>query len=296
MDTYIVRNIEDFNKVYHLLKSSAAVGSIPERYMVGFDIEYISKSNHRESFDKVNWVSKSSNIDNVVCLIQIATSTICLIIHLPSFTYQNIISNRRLVNLITKDSWIKVGIGIDNDLNIVSQNLGLGQCGGGIELVNICLLAKISKPNLISVYNRVFNDNIDKDSSICDWSQFLDERSIEYAARDGYYSYMLGKSILQPAIDKLANISKSDGPVINIINRNISPNQFINYVGKLGEYAIRNSHSPPSYIDANSCNNDEYKFVCECKFLTFSVSGYGNNKKTAKQNAAKLILDCTSML
>ncbi|CAH2015600.1 unnamed protein product [Acanthoscelides obtectus] len=61
-----------------------------------------------------------------------------------------------------------------------------------------------------------------------------------------------------------------------------------NYVGQLNEFASARQFPYPSYNEnIGTCLN----FVVECRFLNWSTTGMGPNKKSAKQKAAQLILE-----
>jgi hypothetical protein len=302
MNTYLVYSVEDFNKYYALLKSSASIGSVPERFFVGFDIEYISKCNSPESFKKL----KYPITDIAICCIQISSSDVCLVIHVPSLFEENIETlPNSLINIIKSDSWIKLGVGIDNDLRLLSESFNLKHCGGGIELSNLCILGGIKNPNLISSYNRFFGTSLTKISHGDDWSQPLSPQNIEYAAKDAYYSYKLGFELLQPSINNIIQVNSKDelhDPIIHVVNSQVlssptqsSPIKFINYIGKLNEYILKKKElSYIKYIEIGS-DKSGFKFGCQCELTkdqtTLISTGFANNKKDAKHDSAKNMLD-----
>lgn len=61
-----------------------------------------------------------------------------------------------------------------------------------------------------------------------------------------------------------------------------------NFVGLLQEKCIKSRLAPAKYIEHG--NNDGNMFTCLCLFDKWTIEGTGSNKKSAKQNAAKLML------
>ena len=329
---YLIKSIKDFNSIYSKFKKSADILSTPSRYVIGFDIEYISKSNTPTSFLKYKkWALSDSN-ENVACLIQMSSLYITLLIHLPSFAHSDISNPNKLyykhiypsnlLNILTKESWIKMGVGIDNDLSILSDNLNLKHCSGSIELSNIALMSKINNPSLVELYNSLFQSDIKKSKVICDWSQDLDIHQIKYAAKDSIISYNLGIKILSPSIDSIYNyfnnntlqlvdlsnisylpqkipqdihqsITQNNSQNMNYHNSSLSQEKLsksqlsLNFVCKLNEISQKKLVKLPQYT-YNYCENSEI-FTCKCNFMEKTSNGTGRNKKSAKMDAAKNI-------
>lgn len=291
MNVYLINNLNDFNQYFSTFKESARINSTPNIFFIGFDIEFISRANYPNSFNKSQkFISDSNNKDIIPCLIQIATKEICLLINLVNLKF---ILPKKLIMLIKNDSWVKVGVGVENDLNILSTNYNLGHCSGGIELKNIALLANINNPNLERLYNAFIGDYVKKSSSQCDWSIKLSKEQLEYAARDAIISYQLGKNIFEPCIINLKNKHKKNNLVLNFVNEQkentkIKTTSNINYIGELYELSQRDGIKFPIFKDISI--NDS-KFIFQCIFRNKKSRGIGNSKKTAKQMSAKNMLN-----
>jgi len=291
MNTYIINNNEEFAQYYHILKEDASLNTVPNRYVVGFDIEFVSKDNFPKFKDQPH--------NQILCFIQIATKNVCFVVNIFKFDHLH----ERLLNIIISDSWIKFGVGIENDLTIISNTFNLGHCSGGIELVNIALMANISSPNLERLYNMVNGACIKKANSICDWSlisddifgqsSFSNKDELIYAAKDAIISYKLGIEMFKPLIDVLEEKNKKllDSTNIGINFMNFTYNEMItdiqdqelNYIGKLNEIAQKHNINIPEYSDSK--NNSI--FVVECTFVDNKTIGKTTSKKAAKQLAAK---------
>lgn len=296
MDVYIINDINEFHKYFPVLKSFARTGSKPDTFLIGFDVEFICEANQYESFINADKWVLNKNSKQIACIIQIATNSVCMVINLVKIgkTLPN-----NLIKLIKNSCWIKGGIGVDNDLSVLSQNYNLGQCEGGIELKNIGLLAGLSSPNLEFMYNTLIGDTHKKGSSICDWSKELNEEQLTYAAQDAIMSFHLTSIILEPSIKTIKNTMSEKNLnsklTINMINMENANNNlekdthYVNYIGKLNEYAQKKSLSLPSYIELKRSLDNNYPFKIECKFKDINTYGYGNSKKEAKHRSAELL-------
>jgi len=303
--TIIIESSEDFNLHFSQFKESARINSIPNVFLVGLDIEFIDSSNFPDSFKDAHKWTLSTN-HKAVCLIQISTGDLCLVINLVKMRKD--IPNS-LFKLIQSDSWIKVGVGIESDLRDLSDNFLLGFCGGGIEIKNLALLALIKKPNLESLYTKFVALHTKPKTSICNWSVELSKSQLEYAATDAIMSFKLFKAIIQPSVDNMIVINSQSeqndikidfvnfvGPnnVMNKINKiNEGDDNFVNYVGILNERAQKMHIGPPKYNLVNSirCSDNSIIFTYSCSFNGKTTTGEGNNKKSSKNNSAKNMFD-----
>jgi hypothetical protein len=298
MDTYIINTLDEFNKYFHIFKDSSKIDSTPNVFVIGFDIEFISRANYPMSFSNMNWLN--NNINTGACIIQLSSSSIVMIINLINM---NGYLPNKLINVITNDAWIKLGIGIEQDLNILSDNFNLGHCGGGIELKNIILMSKINNPNLERIYNMMIGSHVKKTKSICDWTKPLNDQQLQYAARDAIMSYQLGISILQPSIDNLISI-KADKSTDSLLHINFKNNINVddnnnndnlkrtdNYIGILNEWAQSRNVSLPLYtmIDYDRSISPT-SFTIQCKVSNYIDIGKGSSKKKAKQISAMNVL------
>lgn len=291
MEVYTINTIEEFHQYYPYLKDSARTGSVPDTFLVGFDLEFICRDNQPESFEKASQWLESTDFNFATCLVQIATNTICLVINLVEMKKP---IPKNLLKIFKNSCWVKVGVGIDNDLSILSKNYLLEHCEGGIELKNLALIAGATSPNLESLYNRVFGEHVKKGSSICDWSQDLTEEQLSYAAKDAIMSFQLGDAILRPSFEFINKsvLKKSSRLEINFVNDNGKKGEIkdptrINYIGRLNELGQKKSLELPKYeqVDRPLDNNCTFQF--KCSFSGFEAIGSGHSKKEAKQNSAK---------
>jgi hypothetical protein len=135
---------------------------------------------------------------------------------------------KSLISIFKNDSWVKVGVGVELDLNYLSSNYNLGHCSGAIEIKNLALLAKYEKSNLEYMFNKVIGGHVKKISSICDWSKdTLTHEQLVYAARDAIMSLQLFKGIMTPSINYLIKLHEEhknkveDVLKVDIINMDI---------------------------------------------------------------------------
>nr|QBK89523.1 MAG: 3'-5' exonuclease [Pithovirus LCPAC001] len=215
--TFIIESSEEFCKNFYKIKNNAITSSNPRTWTIGFDIEFISKSNSSESFKR-----SSEWVDNIqtglaVCLIQIATKGVCFVINLAKM---KIPLPSKLINIIKSDSWIKFGIGIENDLSILSSNYNLGHCGGGIELKNLALMSGLSNPSMKHLCKIYMSDpyhGSDR-SPLCDWSQDLKTRDLLYASKDAIVSYEIGMKMMKPTLDSIVEQEQKITSKISILS------------------------------------------------------------------------------
>ena len=285
MDVCICNSLADFNSYFKKFKESARIASVPDIFVIGLDIEFICEANQKTSFPKsLQWVRNNEN-GMAACLLQISSSSLCMVINLVKL--KNDLPNK-LVKLLKSDSWVKLGVGIERDLDILSVNFNLKHCGGGIELKNVALMAKFANPNLENMYQKLVGLYVKKTSSICDWALELDEEKLTYAAGDALMSYQLGMAILEPSIKFLIEKKKDASNnllKLNFVNMNekkVDDCLQRNYIGIINEYAQKNN-KPFAVFHEEVVENQ--KFKCECQFLNYKASGIGGSKKEAKQNA-----------
>jgi dsRNA-specific ribonuclease len=298
--TYVINSIEEFYNSFHLLKKDASIGSTPDVFRIGF----ISKDNQPDSYNRSKeWVYNTST-KTVACIVQMASDNVCLVINLTKMKHP---IPAMLFNVFTSDSWIKMGVGVENDLSILSDNYNLGHCGGGIELKNLALVAMFPTPSLATLYNRLVGGQVTKSKSICDWSKDLTDKHLLYAAKDAVMSYRLGVMILTPSIDTLERAT--DDHLEAMVNGNnldkhleILPVEQVdkasgsNWVGELYEYYQRTNAGIISYLEVIDKDKKQPNIFCiKCVFTTstgeYTENGEGASKKEAKQNSAKNILD-----
>jgi hypothetical protein len=267
-------------------------------YVVGLDTEFISRDNYPVSFDKSNqWVTDNS-CKVAICIIQIASKSVCLVINLVKMGKP---MPKKLIKLLTSESWIKLGVGIDNDMRLISSNYRLGHCSGSMELKSFALITGHPTPNLELLYNQLIGGHVKKTDSVHDWTKELTDEQISYAAKDAIMSYQLGISILNPSLSNikdLINKNKSDKLDFVIGNDNIKPTKIersldtkINYIGKLNEYAQQLKLNSPEYASVADNTKHPIKFTVICTFNDKKTDATGLSKQEAKSIAAKLMLE-----
>lgn len=302
--TYLIRSLDDFHKYLPLLKKDSLINN--KIHAIGLDAEYICKANHPISFSNSHkWVENPSN--TVVCTIQMASPTICFVINLVNM---GLPFPNKLSKILVSDGWLKFGVGIDNDLRILSQNYNLGYCGGVIDLKSLALVSKHSNPNLECLYNQFLGEGIkksNKSSGRTDWGAGeLTNEQIEYAAKDAIMSYKLGLKMMEPLLQKSSSIEINVENVVNtspIISELCSKSneiftilkpavfESVNYVGRLNEIAQQLYVPTPDYSFITK-KEHPIQFQATCHFQNNSVtSTWKNSKQEAKTESAKLMLE-----
>ena len=303
MKTVVINTTQDFHKYFSILKESARSNSVPDTFLVGFDTEFISISSYPESFKRrMEWIKSPTN-DIACCVIQIASSDICLVINLVKMKLP---LPNSLISIITSDSWIKVGVGIEQDLSLLSKNYILGHCGGGIEIKNLALLAHYPKPNLENLFNQFGGGHTKQISGMCDWSQELTEKQIIYAARDAIMSLYVFKKMINPIVENLINIKKNNNDILEIelINdnnknnycNNNDNNYNENFIGRLNEIAQAKKIDLPVYEEIIEKIGKTKMFKIKCYFNNNTTIGLGSSKKKAKHDASQKMYQKLSKL
>lgn len=287
---YIIDNLEKFNNVYTLLKQDASQKCTPDIFVVGLDTEYICKSNYPKEFEKSTKWLINNDTDIATCIIQISSQNICMIILLtklgPSLP-------QNLIKILTKDVWVKCGVGIELDLKYLSENYNLGHCAGGFELKTLAQICGFQNANMEKLYSTLTSSYVKKDKSIHDWSSDkLSTNQLEYVASDAIMSLMIFMEMKKPMVDYFNNFNKVRYELewMNVDDIDIMKDA-TNWVGKLQEYVQQHSErymSLPDYT-INSLNNNTFRSLCRCG--TIHTYGIANSKKDAKQESAKKMLE-----
>lgn len=307
MKVYYIKSVDEFNKYFKILEQSAIIKSEHSSriFKIGLDIEFISTANFPRVF--VDWIPNKKS-KQITCLIQVATNDVVMIFNVVKMKCLP----KKLQKMITSQSWMKMGVNVENDLSILSENYNLGHCSGGIELQNLAIAAGIQRPNLVNIYNLLFDANEKKGCSICDWSSDLSQESLDYAAKDAIISYQIGVAILDPSINYLCKNSKRikkfeneysvefvdiDNPhkknkkVIIVDDSDLSPDisDILNIngdcVSRLQMHSQKNNKKRPIYI-FTKCKGHEQKYKCTCKYDGKMTTGEEIGKKKSKQLAA----------
>lgn len=224
----LIDNRDKLSKL-DILEEDAIVNESTRTYCIGFDAEFISKSNYPHSFRKcTNWVIDTPTTE-AVCLIQIASKKYVFLIYLPGI---GLPLPKRLKKIFLGEKWLKTGVGIEGDLRKICENYRLSHFHGSFELKTLAEVGNIKKPNLVNLYSLFVGRQHykDKSQSVCDWSLPLREsKKIKYAARDAIMSYQLFQYMLEPTLNHIHSKSKSKLDVqleinleenLNIIEKN----------------------------------------------------------------------------
>jgi len=315
--TYIINTFDDFHKYFKHLKEDAMMGINQKIYVIGLDTEFICKDNYPDSFEQSkSWIVDTTSSKMAMCTIQIASPHVCMVINLTKMGKP---LPKKLIALLTSDSWVKFGIGIENDLRILSLNYQLGHCSGSIELKSLAIMVGHPKPNLEFLYNQFVGGHVKKTSSVHDWTKELTDEQISYAARDAIMSYQVGMSMINPTLLHIKKIVETDISnklqikIMNgdsnendsnerVSNENVSKSPFpekikkseattVNYVGRLNEIAQRNKIPLPTYEFVCDESTHPKKFTSICTFGEHILGAGGLSKRDAKSLAAKDMLD-----
>lgn len=292
-----ITNTKEFLDYFNIFKKTAKTNSNPTTYCIGLDLEYFSVFNN-PNIDYSGWII--GNTDNVACVLQMATESMVLVIHLA---LMGLPLPKKIFKILKSESWIKMGIGIDNDLNILSKCYNLGHCSGSIELRNIALLANVKNPSLGELYNRLGNFRISKlkSSSPQCWTKSLNDRLLKYCIYDAFMSYDLGIILLKPTID---HIKKPKLSLISNREKEIPSNQsnsskevskqisYSNYVGQLQEISQTKNIVFPIFTSLSELYDNKPLHKVQCVWMDkLFESEFCKSKKMAKQNVCKIALD-----
>lgn len=286
MSIEFIESADQFTTSFKQFKKESKINDKSSIYLVGFDCEYISKSNYPESFEKsCRWIKKSS-YDTATCIIQLANEKSCLIIDLTKIG-PDLPSS--LIEIIKSENWIKTGVGVGNDITYLSDNFDLGQCNGGIDIKHFAELAGCTTPNLEHLNNTLGFHPIDKSiiKTKCDWSEPLTVAHLKYAANDAIASYNLGKKFIIDAVGSLKQYFVSDEGKASRSSIKLSSGKSQNYVGMLQEHAQKNKFDVPIYVVEVLETN---KFKCVCSYLDKTIECEGQSKQSAKNVSAKCMV------
>lgn len=296
--TYLISTIEEFHKYFPLLKADSLING--KIHAIGFDTESICKANHPDSFSKsTKWVQNNSN-GMVTCTIQMASPNICLFISLVKI---GLPLPKKLEKILVSDGWLKFGVGVDNDLRILSQNYNLGYCGGAMDLKSLALISCHSNPNLECLYNQFLGEGVKKTySNRSDWGvQDLSTEQITYAAKDAVMSYRLAIKMTEPLLERLKsaaveitiNIDNPEPSSVdvkeNIVNT-VKKVDKTNYIGKLNEMAQKNKTPTPKYTIIQDDRTVTFRARCHFQGKE-TTSAWKGNKQDAKMEAALLMTE-----
>jgi len=286
----LIDNRDKLSKL-DILEEDAIVNESTRTYCIGFDAEFISKSNYPNSFRKcTNWVIDTPT-NEAVCLIQIASKKYVFLIYLPGI---GLPLPKRLKKIFLGEKWLKTGVGIEGDLRKICENYRLSHFHGSFELKTLAEVGNIKKPNLVNLYSLFVGRQHykDKSQSVCDWSLPLREsKKIKYAARDAIMSYQLFQYMLEPTLNHIHSKAESKLDVqleinletnLNIIEKNDENDE--NDSVLLGTY-LRSSDIPKISEIILSINNmyPDFSYIEP----SLNKSRYSKLRKTARSALKK---------
>jgi len=298
MDSYkiiIIDNIDQFNKNFNLLYETSLISETSNGiHIIGLDCEYLSRINYPESYNNADWcINKNDSV--IVCKLQIATNNLCFIIDLCKFGK---LLPDNLICILKSESWIKFGVGISNDIDILSYQYNLGNCNGVFNASILYRFFGFQNPSLENLYNLFSKDPFKKlEIEKRDWSAEMTISQVKYASEDAIASYLIGIELLNSMKNSFSILLKKyENQTDNIMDHNQVieiPLSDENYVGLVMEYVQKNKLKPP--IFNFEFNNNAKTFVCTCimdvndSLIECKSEKYGN-KKDCKQNVCKKVI------
>jgi len=282
MKIYYIDSHESFNKYFPVLDVVSAIDSVPKTHLIGLDCEMICKQNYPESFEKITWVKNKTDV--VVCTIQIAVEDICFFIELKGLG-PDLPPN--LIKIFKNDMWTKVGVGVTRDLDYISNNFLIGTCGGGIDILNICLISKFPNANLANLAKHFVGMELDKTVQIGDWTQDQTDKSIEYGCKDAIASYKVFMKIMEPSINFISSFS-TKSTIETVPSAKPEPAKTVakslsneDYISRINIHMTTNNLSRPN-VNIVAFSDG---FKCTVKYNGKIKTGIGKSKKDAKHKA-----------
>ena len=283
MSVSYITNETQFNAIFQTFVDDSKVYPTSQFHQVGLDCEFISKSNYPESFELSKQWTKNQTYEISVCILQLASKNVCLIIDLKKFFGK---LPEKLVNILKSENWLKTGVNISTDMKYLVDNFDLGHCNGIIDISVFANLAGCKTPNLKFLFDKFENVQLKKTSSrFRDWSNPLTTDMINYCANDGFASFLLGQRIVTNMVNSL-NLDIDEKQKDVMIKLGTENKVESNYVGLLQEHCQKNKLDMPIY---EYITLSEQLFSCNCKFGEIEETSSANNKKIAKQQVAELV-------
>lgn len=291
MQIKFIETSAQFIEAFPEFKDQARIHKSPDIYMVGLDCEFISKDCHPDSFAKSHKWTLNNESKIAICLIQIATQDICLVIDVCKLGPELPLT---LLDILQSNSWIKTGVGIDNDMKYIAQNFNLQQCNGHIDLKTFGILADCPSPSLKVLFESLDLGTLDKtiDVATRDWSKEKTTEHIKYASYDAFASYKIGEKVLIGFTHTLRThfekITESNEQILKIQPIIQISTSKTNYVGTLQEFGQKNLEPLPKY---DTGIDPKEGFWCVCNFRNLTSNGKGRTKQLAKNDAAKEMIE-----
>lgn len=303
MDVHVITKKDQFEAIYPKFKESSIINENPHIHLIGLDVEFISRATYPNIFESCDWIKSDKSLtDIIVCKLQLASNTMCLVIDLCILCKHDDLPTN-LVNILKSDSWIKTGVGISNDISYLSSNFCLGQCNGCIELKIFAQLRGMETCSLVDLYNCITGLNVKKSTAhrSQDWSMDLNISQIQYASLDASMSYTIGKYFVKNNINSLNKFQKNKFNDENIANDDFDKSDINisfkltndNYITQLYEYAKKNKIEPPIYdlVNDTILIGNTHLFEIKCTFKNIICYGSGNTKKSAKNDTSKNMIN-----
>ena len=283
MENHYITSLSGWNKIYPEFKKDAEVDET-KIYEVGLDIEYISEANQKESYDKGDWVKVKGKC--LPCIISLATQNISVVINLCQL---KLLPNS-LVKILESENWIKSGVGINHDMEILQKAYQLQRVFGIIELKILASRSGIKYPSLEKMYQSLIGETTKhKGNTTSDWSQDLSINQIRYAHRDAIMSYQLYQTIMKSTFEKFNKITIGDImlPESKEIKKETDTEDYISLVNL---YCQKNKIAFPKYLtisQTGSSHQPEFTVQGNHTILQSEIYGIGSSIQKAKKEAAK---------
>ena len=176
---------------YARLHEQALVNRTHGLHVIGFDLEAISRKNYPVSYAKHVHRFVRDYHTTIPCLLQISTRTgYNCVINLLNDSYPKA-PHAELLKILSSKNWVKVGVGVERDLEMLSVVYNLGHLQGGVDLQPFALQKGHTRPGL-SALSKIYCPEEPKPSesimSWRDWSTRLTGDALAYAVKDAELS------------------------------------------------------------------------------------------------------------
>lgn len=272
MKTIIISSVEAFNFYFTEFKNLSRIRSNPDIYHIGLDLEYINKSNFPKSYEKIKGQKDKYKIK--ICLIQLSNEVMSLIVRVSEM----LTMPTNLENVLISSNWIKTGVGIDLDMNYLMSNFNLSGVPFYLDLKTFYSLQGESNPNLENILRKELGEFSKNDSTVKDWSNELDFKSIKYAVEDAYYSYSLAKKFIPGYSDTMVKkLDEFEYEVSDIQE---------NYVNRLQEFFQKKY----GFINCINQHKTESGYIISLEFEGQLYENLYKDKKIGKQEFSREML------
>lgn len=189
MKVNIINTTKDAKRAYLCLIALLKLHSIN---YVGFDAEFVTID--KKIVDKATYIKenfswlKNNTAKCGIGLIQIAIDETVFLLNFASGKLE---LPKEFIAFLESDKYHKCGVGIKNDLNILSKNFGIS-CKGAREIPKMNIVRKCRCRTLKYLSNIFLGIHLCKGKTFGDWGcGKLTKKMIQYASMDAIASYKL---------------------------------------------------------------------------------------------------------